>query len=217
MSSPGRRGRPPHPDVLTPAEWRIVHAVRHGMSNRAIARRRGISLDAVKFHVGNALGKLGLERRTELRHWRGAPADSPQRHRSASMSTSTPVIFGPLGQISREVTDLARSVTWLRDVLGLPLVGHYGTIATFDMAGVRLFVTRREPGSTTGNSILYFRVDDIEAGVRTLQERGVTFRGAPHLIHRHEDGLEEWMAFFDDPDGQPLALMSQVRPAADVS
>ncbi|MGE3697155.1 MAG: LuxR C-terminal-related transcriptional regulator, partial [Dehalococcoidia bacterium] len=49
---PGR-GRPRHPDVLTPAEWRVVNAVRHGMSNRVIAERRGISLDAVKFHVAN--------------------------------------------------------------------------------------------------------------------------------------------------------------------
>jgi hypothetical protein len=29
-----RRGRPPHDDVLTPTEWRVVHAVQHGMSNR---------------------------------------------------------------------------------------------------------------------------------------------------------------------------------------
>ena len=44
----GMRTLPPHPDVLTPAEWRIVNAVRHGMSNRQIGALRGISLDAVK-------------------------------------------------------------------------------------------------------------------------------------------------------------------------
>ena len=33
------------------------------------------------------------------------------------------------------------------------------------------------------------------------------------MIHRHADGTEEWMAFFSDPDGRPLALMSQVKPA----
>jgi uncharacterized glyoxalase superfamily protein PhnB len=31
---------------LTPAEWRVVHAVKHGMTSRAIAERRGISTDA---------------------------------------------------------------------------------------------------------------------------------------------------------------------------
>jgi len=33
---------------LTPTEWRIVHAIQHGMSTHEIARRRGVSLDAVK-------------------------------------------------------------------------------------------------------------------------------------------------------------------------
>ncbi|MBR7836061.1 helix-turn-helix transcriptional regulator, partial [Actinospica durhamensis] len=70
------RGRPRHPDRLTPAEWRVVDAVRHGMSTRQIARHRGVSTDAVKFHVANALDKLGLSSREQLRHWPGIPADS---------------------------------------------------------------------------------------------------------------------------------------------
>jgi len=57
MSTTRGRGRPPHPDVLTPAEWGVVEAVRHGLSNSQIARRREISLDAVKFHVANAVAK----------------------------------------------------------------------------------------------------------------------------------------------------------------
>jgi hypothetical protein len=32
------------------------------------------------------------------------------------------------------------------------------------------------------------------------------------MIHRHESGVEEWMAFFEDVDGKALALMSQVGP-----
>jgi len=31
------------------------------------------------------------------------------------------------------------------------------------------------------------------------------------MIHKHADGTEEWMAFFKDPDGRPLAIMSQVN------
>jgi len=51
-------GRPRHDDVLTPTERTVADQVRHGMTNRRIAERMGVSLDAVKFHVGNALGKL---------------------------------------------------------------------------------------------------------------------------------------------------------------
>ena len=67
MTERTSRGRPPHPDVLTPAEWRVAEAVRHGMTNRLIAQRQGRSLDAVKFHVANALQKLGFSSRAELR------------------------------------------------------------------------------------------------------------------------------------------------------
>jgi hypothetical protein len=38
------------------------------------------------------------------------------------------------------------------------------------------------------------------------------FQGAPHMIHRHENGVEEWMAFFEDQDGGVLAIMAQVAP-----
>ena len=63
MTERKERGRPPHPDLLTPAEWRVVEAVRHGMTNPGIARRQGVSLDAVKYHVANALVKLGFSSR----------------------------------------------------------------------------------------------------------------------------------------------------------
>ncbi len=61
------------------------------------------------------------------------------------------------------------------------------------------------------NSILYFRVPDIHTVAAALADRGVAFIDAPHVIHRHQDGTEEWMTFFKDPDGQPLALMSQAK------
>src|SRR5262245_58862672 len=79
-----RRGRPPHDDVLTPAEWAIVHAIRHGQSYGSIAARRGISRDAVKYHVRNALAKLGLRGRRELEHWTGVPKDSAAFRRERS-------------------------------------------------------------------------------------------------------------------------------------
>jgi methylmalonyl-CoA/ethylmalonyl-CoA epimerase len=61
------------------------------------------------------------------------------------------------------------------------------------------------------DSILYFRVPDIHAAHEGLVARGVAFVGAPHMIFRHTDGTEEWIAVFDDLDGKPLALMSQVK------
>lgn len=216
----GRRGRPRHPDVLTPAEWRVVDAVRHGMTNRQIAERRGTSRDAVKFHVANALAKLGLPGRAALRTWDGVPADSPLHHtRGTAMTDShdgpvrTDLRLGEIGQISRVVSDIGRAVDWYGGVLGLPHLYTFGDLAFFDCGGIRLFLSLPENGAGGGEeSVLYFRVADIRAAHETLTARGVTFTSAPHLIHKHADsGVEEWMAFFDDPDGHTLALMSQVQ------
>jgi DNA-binding CsgD family transcriptional regulator/catechol 2,3-dioxygenase-like lactoylglutathione lyase family enzyme len=210
MSPLRTRGRPPHPDVLTPAEWRILDAVRHGMSNRQIAQRRGVSLDAVKYHVANIVSKLGVECRADLRLWRGAPRTSAIG-RSESMSSASPGL-GPIGQISRSVSDIVKAEAWYKDVLGLPHLYTFGKLSFFDCSGTRLFLTqeRNEPAA---ESVLYFRVPDINAAYDELRLRGVKFTDAPHMIHRHEDGTEEWMAFFQDLEGRPLSIMCQVRPA----
>jgi predicted ATP-grasp superfamily ATP-dependent carboligase len=42
----------------------------------------------------------------------------------------------------------------------------------------------------------------------------IAFTSAPHVIHRHDDGIEDWMAFFDDLEGRTLAILCQVKPPA---
>lgn len=126
------------------------------------------------------------------------------------------MVLGPVGQIARGVRDIARAERWYRDVLGLPHLFTAGTLAFFDCGGTRLMLDQQSgpnPRGLHNDSVLYFKVPDIQAAFDALQQRGAAFIGAPHLIHRHADGTEEWMAFFEDCDGGILALMSQVRPA----
>ena len=180
--------------------------VRHGMSNRQIARRRGVSVDAVKFHVANALLKLGLTRRAELRTWRGVPAGSALR----GQGDPGMVQLGEIGQIARPCSDIDKAVGFYRDVLRLPHLYTFGDLAFFDCGGTRLFLSvSDDPAAIPTSAVLYFQVPDIHGAYQELQARGVTFDGAPHLIHRHDSGIEEWMAFFRDPDGQLLAIMAQ--------
>ena len=200
------RGRPPHDDQLTPMEWTTVEWVRHGLTNRQIAARRGVSVDAVKFHVGNILAKLGLTDRRQLRRWDGVRRDSALQRKETEMTDST--ALGPVGQISRTVADLAVAKAFYGDALGLPHLYTFGELAFFDLGGTRLYLHQTEVAQ---ESVLYFQVADIHAAYRDLEAKGVAFLGAPHLIHRHEDGTEEWMAFFADPEGRTLALMAQVR------
>ena len=119
--------------------------------------------------------------------------------------------LGPIGQVARRVSDVDAAVRWYRDVLGLPLLYQFGDLAFFDCNGTRLFLSDEDDGPSAANSILYFGVDDINAAHDALIARGVKFIGAPHMIFKHPDGTEEWMAFFKDVDDGTLALMSQVK------
>lgn len=213
---PRKRGRPPHDDILTRTEWAVVHAVQHGMTTKEIARRRGVSFDAVKFHIDNAMAKLGVPNRRALRGWFKAPkgsALSAQAQAQAQARIPAPAVSTTfaIGQISRSVRDIRQAEAWYRDVLQLPHLFTAGTFAFFDCAGVRLYLFQPE-GEPPPESIIYLGVADIQQAHDALRGRGIEFINAPHLIHRHPDGTEEWMAFFKDPEGRPLALMSRVRP-----
>jgi DNA-binding CsgD family transcriptional regulator/catechol 2,3-dioxygenase-like lactoylglutathione lyase family enzyme len=205
MASRTRPGRPPHDDVLTPAEWRTVHAVKHGLTSRQIAERRGISIDAVKYHVANALAKLGLANRQELRHWHRAPKNSAVEEKLVNAQLK----FGPIAQIARSVRDIEQAEDWYKNTLGLPHLYTFGKLAFFDCNGTRLMLSQES--AFAPESILYLRVADIASAHELLKARGVEFINAPHMIHKHADGTEEWLSMFKDPEGRPLGLMAQAK------
>jgi DNA-binding NarL/FixJ family response regulator len=51
--------------LLTPREVEVLGAIGEGLTNKAIARKLGISLHTVKFHVESLFRKLGARTRTE--------------------------------------------------------------------------------------------------------------------------------------------------------
>jgi DNA-binding CsgD family transcriptional regulator len=51
--------------LLTPREAQVLDAIADGLTNKAIARRLGISLHTVKFHVESLFRKLGAGTRAE--------------------------------------------------------------------------------------------------------------------------------------------------------
>ena len=117
--------------------------------------------------------------------------------------------LGAIGQISLPVTRIDEAERFYRDVLGLPHLFTFGNLAFFDCDGTRLFCEAQGEGFEKHASVLYFSVPDIDAAFDQLQAKGVSFHGAPHMIHRHEDRTEEWMAFFEDPFGNVLSIMCQ--------
>ena len=206
MNTRRSRGRPAHPDILTPAEWKVAEGVRHGLTNPQIASRQDISLDAVKFHVSNILAKLGMKGREELRLWDGTAAGSAirrGRHMEEGQS------LGRIGQIARTVSDISAARQWYGKVLQLEPLFDAGTMAFFACGETRLMLSEGKAGP---ESILYFTVTDIHAEWDAITERGARPVSAPHRIHTHEDGSEEWMGFVEDNDGRPIGLMCRTQP-----
>lgn len=114
-----------------------------------------------------------------------------------------------IGQIARSVTDIEAAKAWYADKLGLPLLYSFEGMAFFDLAGTRLYL--QQAADTGPESILYFQVEDIDVAYAALREKGVGFARPPHRIHTHPDGIEEWLAFFADLEGRPMALICQRR------
>jgi methylmalonyl-CoA/ethylmalonyl-CoA epimerase len=86
-------------------------------------------------------------------------------------------------QISMQVSDLQRAVSFYRDALGLPfLFVARPHLAFFDCDGVRLMLSTPEPKTDHAGSVLYFAVDSIQAMYGVLKERGVVFQQEPHKI-----------------------------------
>lgn len=126
-------------------------------------------------------------------------------------TTALGIGISRLGQVSVNVHNLDRAVSFYRDSLGLPLLFTTGDLGFFNCGGVRLMLTPPEkPEFDHPGSVLYFVVPDIQAAHRQLVAKGVSFEGEPHLIAKLPDH-DLWMAFFRDTEGNLLALMSEVR------
>lgn len=115
-----------------------------------------------------------------------------------------------VGQLLIPVEDLERAIPYYRDTLGLTyLFSAPPQMSFFQCGGVRLLVGVPEAEPRQRGSAVYFKVSDIHAVYATLRERGVEFGAAPKLIHKTPSS-ELWLTEFRDPDGNQLALMSEI-------
>lgn len=126
--------------------------------------------------------------------------------------TTPEVRLSSVGQIFIRVHDLERAVGFYRDSLGLRFLFQAPPgMAFFQCGDLRIMLgVPEKPEFDHPSSIVYFRVEDVEAAHRSLLGRGVVFVAAPHIVHR-APGLELWMAFFRDADDNMLALMCEKK------
>jgi len=118
-----------------------------------------------------------------------------------------------IGQIAVSVSDLERATVFYRDKLGMKYLFTANGMAFFDSDGIRLMLARPEGGGAARtNSVIYFKVDDIQSGYKTLSGRGVKFVERPELAAKTER-FDLWLACFKDSENNDLCLMSEVSAA----
>jgi|SRR5689334_10908971 len=127
------------------------------------------------------------------------------------MSAVTPVQLSQIMQIAIIVENTERATKFYRDVLGMKHLFSAGTLSFFDCGGVRLMLTVPERAELRQySSIVYFKVDDLNAVYQNLLAQKVSFEDKPHLIARMPDH-ELWMTHFRDSENNLLSLMSEIR------
>jgi DNA-binding CsgD family transcriptional regulator/catechol 2,3-dioxygenase-like lactoylglutathione lyase family enzyme len=209
MAHPYQRvGRPRHPDILTPAEWRILAGLRDGHANAEIASSIPCSVETVRFHLRNVRDKLGLRSRQALRDWPGRPVE---RHRLAEESAHTWRIREQIPLIA--VGDMPRSLAFYVDLLGMEVVSCWPDApavpgwAALGAAAARLMLHdghhRREAHTLRGGGsvTLTLYVDGLDALHAGLSGAG----WKPSMIERMPYGARE--CYLSDPDGNELALV----------
>jgi catechol 2,3-dioxygenase-like lactoylglutathione lyase family enzyme len=114
------------------------------------------------------------------------------------------------------VTDVDRAKGFYEEQLGLTLIEETPAGCRFGAGkGSQLTIRRGQPPAG-GQTVMHFEVDDIEAVVRDLTSRGVTFEEyeAPKTVNYIAQFGPVRGAWFKDPGGNVLGLREGPAPAA---
>jgi catechol 2,3-dioxygenase-like lactoylglutathione lyase family enzyme len=118
-----------------------------------------------------------------------------------------------LGIVMLGVHDLARSLEFYRDKLGLTVKSEMRGFAFLEAGSVTLALS--EPlarslgtpeGSLAGAAELVFTVEGVREAYEALAARGVNFTHEPRVV-----AGTQWAANFDDPDGHKLSVFGPER------
>jgi catechol 2,3-dioxygenase-like lactoylglutathione lyase family enzyme len=107
--------------------------------------------------------------------------------------------------------DRARATGFYRDALGLALAYEDDFAVVFNTGGVTLRVSFVADFAAHEHTILGFHVSDVEATVKALSEKGITFNtyagfGQNQLGILTLPGGGRHVAWFKDPDGNVLSV-----------
>src|SRR5262245_11225991 len=106
--------------------------------------------------------------------------------------------------IALGVSDVAKSVAFYRDMVGLELQNQFGGIAFFAAGPITLMLNqelRRPNGPLPGATEIVLAADSVTSMQRVLLDRGCMFINEPREVTPGS-----WATTFADPDGHWLTL-----------
>ena len=117
-----------------------------------------------------------------------------------------------IGQIAITVSDVPKATAFYRDIIGLRHLFDAGPQLAFLAAGnVRVMLsTPQGHGAPGANSVLYFKVGNVETAHAAMLAKGATDERPPQLTAKMPDH-ELWIGFVRDPDGNLVGLMEERR------
>lgn len=120
-----------------------------------------------------------------------------------AQSAPEPFRLTKVGVILLGTTDMARSVEFYRDRLGLKSSGTNEDFTFFDAGSVTLALRGDLPKGVkaTGPVEVVFSVEHVRTAYDALKTRGVVFQISPRAITG-----TNWAANFQDPDGHQLSI-----------
>lgn len=112
------------------------------------------------------------------------------------------------------VKDLAAAKAFYQDTLGLEQVDAEGEeVAVFRSGRTRLNVYRSQYAGSNRATAVTWTVDDVDAAVRALKDKGVAFERYDMPDTRHDGDVHVFgdmrVAWFKDPDGNILNLTNR--------
>ena len=125
---------------------------------------------------------------------------------------TTPLITGT-DFITVATQDFDAATAFYGDVLGLQFAKRWGNMpaAEYETGNLTIAIMQADAFGIEfkpNNLPIELRVEDFEAAKAELQSRGVEFRGETL------DSGVCWQAFFQDPDGNALAIHHRYAPAS---
>ena len=127
------------------------------------------------------------------------------------MTASTSLVTGT-DFITVSTKDIDAAVDFYGKVLGLPESKRWGNMPAVEFETGNLTVAIMQSDAFglefhANTHPIEFRVDDFEAARAELESRGIEFKGETL------DSGVCFQAFFDDPDGNALAIHHRYAPA----